>query len=193
MKRKRPIYILASIILVFVCIIGFSLTYTNVFCDPIMEGPQKGVDVTPLYKANVNLENAHNLNEIVDLAKFNQIDFVNDTTLSMYSSDNSIQLFVNYWTKIEHADSDFKNVCESIVYQKESTKYGGEPGNRYCISKVRKMRASTDELCLPRGEYESFVVFQKRNLVITETTESPDVLNKNKMIIVFAEALNKKK
>jgi hypothetical protein len=198
MKIRRLIYILASIILAFVCVLGFALTYKNVYCGIVMAGPQKGIDVMPLYEANINSASAQRLSNLITSDVFGYVENVDDSTISVYSLDNSIHVYALYWTKAEDADSNFKSSCESSVYRKGSAEYGGVPGNRYCISDVLELRAGTDGLCLSRGQYglyESFVVFQKGNLVITitETTESPNVLNKNKMIIYLAEAFNKQK
>jgi hypothetical protein len=198
---KKKVYALAGIILAIVaCVLAVKKIGWYFSCDPIMIGPQTNLDVTPLYKANVDLKDVQNINDIIDVSKFGQNYSIEDTSendmmLWMYDLPNDIELVVYYDTPISNFNSEFERSCED--YPKGTVKYGGTVGNRYCISEVQELRKGPDAFCTPYGgyehKYESFVAFQKGNLTIEirEVTDSPSIVYKNQTIIDIANALKK--
>ena len=52
--------------------------------------------------------------------------------------------------------------------------FGGSKDNQFCVSYVNEMRYTPDAFCLPMGEYESYVVFQKGKLIIEIRERSLD-------------------
>jgi len=86
------------------------------------------------------------------------------------NEDNTVEACL---FRFEDVDST-SQLFDYIVEQKWSSSrtmlaeytYGGKGEDRYCYSYVKQLRGDPEGLNWPMGVFESFVVFQKENLII---------------------------
>jgi len=196
MKRKFPSWLVFLLV-----IVGIPLSlcwlFTG-FCGEMRYSRE--VDVSPLHELPVPL-NIQSIDELAELDIFDQMTPYGYGYHGKWRGDEgkhtnfyTVQVYFEIFEDIYTAYDDFNWECEDWLFNAQSRfEYGGEEGNRYCISYVQQYRASPDSFCRPLGEYISFVVFQKGNMVIRiwEETKDKDSTVKDDVIELLAEALGK--
>ncbi len=85
--------------------------------------------------------------------------------------ESGTNIFVQRFNSIEEARANFEHECKTggaVGHWNDQSKfsYGGEEDNQYCASYAREWRYDATSLCTPSGVYESFSVFQKKDIVI---------------------------
>jgi hypothetical protein len=180
---------------IFVLIIVVMLL--NACCGEI-RSPQV-VNVSPLYELPVPL----NIQAEDDLA---ELDIFDQITLYGYGyrgewlgGDDSkhpglysVKVDLELLSDIQSANDIFIGECEHPSFNDQSRfTYEGNDENQYCVSYVQEYRYSIDAFCEPTGEYVSFVVFQKGNLVIRvwEDTRDKNSTAKDDVIELLAQEL----
>lgn len=104
----------------------------------------------------------------------------------------SVKVDLELLSDIQSANDIFIGECEHPSFNDRSRiKYEGIDGNQYCVSYVQEYRYSIEEFCMPTGEYVSFVVFQKGNLIIRiwEDTRDKNSTAKDDVIELLAQEL----
>ena len=156
------------------------------------------VDVSPLYELPVPL--VQSKDDLAELDIFDRMIPYPYGYLGEWGDEGkhpefyAVQVYLDVYSDIQSANNAFTGECEGWSFNDPSQfDYGGEEGNRYCISYVKEYRYSIDAFCRPTGEYVSFVVFQKGNLVIRiwEDTRDKDSTAKDDVIELLAQELGK--
>lgn len=87
--------------------------------------------------------------------------------------ENRANTFIKRFISTEDARINLEHGCEKgwgferdNRYNRDYLQYGGQKDNRYCISPVLESRRDTMYLCSPSGVYMSYVIFQKKDVVI---------------------------
>lgn len=82
-------------------------------------------------------------------------------------------VFIRRLDSVGEAGKVFESTCERGWEDKEWNKYnknrlvyGGDQGNRYCVSPAIEWRYDSSSLCAPAGQYLSYAIFQKDDVVI---------------------------
>ena len=153
------------------------------------------VDVSPLYELPVPLK-IQSVDELAELDIFDQLTPYGYGYRGEWVGGDfyGVRVDMELLADSQAANDLFTDECDNGFVSKSSLfEYGGEEGNQYCISHIHEYRASTDSFCRPLGEYISFVVFQKGNMVIRiwEETKDKDSTAKDDVIELLAEELGK--
>lgn len=146
-----PILFLVAAITVLLVLCGEPVLVILNDCDDVIH-----------YRQNVNVAPLMNLEIPPDM------DLTNWT--NSHAAEDSIGrigVFTNVerFPTIEAASSQFYIECERRPYRPDNV-YGGQDDNRYCISYVETVRADPEGLCQPLGQYASYVIIQKGNVII---------------------------
>lgn len=177
----------------FVCGIIITTSF-SACCDPI-KSPQE-VDVTPLLNATIP-EDAARASDIFDVKVFDSYDALIEKGEWTGSGENTdLSEIAVYFRFVNASDSpadEFLWECEHAWGwgTTDDFIFGGGTNNQFCVSYVNETRSTPDAFCVPTGEYESFVVFRKGELIITIRERSLDKHSqaKSKAISLLAQAI----
>jgi hypothetical protein len=92
---------------------------------------------------------------------------------------------VERFPSVAEAYEEFHIECEHAHYKPRVT-YGGQGDNQYCVSPVDTGRSDPEGFCLPSGDYRSYVIIQKDDVVI-EIYEESIVRNSSRKDEVIAQ------
>jgi hypothetical protein len=177
----------------YLCVLIITMSL-SACCGPI-KSPQE-VDVSPLLNAKIP-EDAMRISDIFDLKIFDSYDALIDKGewTGLGENTNLSGIVVYFWF-VNASDSPadkFTWECEHAWgwSTTDDFVFGGSTDNQFCVSYVNETRSTPDAFCMPTGEYESFVVFQKGELIITIRERSLDKHSqaKNKAISLLAQSI----
>jgi len=184
MSKKLYLFLHLSVIVFFLC----------ACCGPI-KSPQL-VDVSPLQEAKIP-QDAVRASDIFDTEIFDTYDPILEKGEWTGNEKNPdlVRVEVYFWllNDKQSPQEEFMWECERWWNSTDGFIFGGDPDNQFCISYVNGMRYPPDALCMPTGDYESFVVFQKGKVIITvlETSKDKAGLAKNEAIELLSQAIKK--
>lgn len=179
---RRWVVAALSILGLVSCCLGLWYVGIPVFCAYQLKGPPPAVDFTPLRDLTWSPDN-ENVAEVLNLDVLDEFEEVaGDHWISgsLHVSDDSshyTQVAVEAYLAppVVDAEGRFRNQCRQEWPDAEVSDFvfGTEGEGQFCVSYLRPLRADAYGLCLPIG-YESFVVYQKHNLVITVRERASD-------------------
>ncbi|CAG0979729.1 hypothetical protein ANAEL_01673 [Anaerolineales bacterium] len=163
-------------------------------CGPI-KSPQE-VDVSPLLNAKIP-EDATRASEIFNVKVFDSYDALIEkgewTGLGENTDLNGIVVYFRFVNAPDSPADKFTWKCERALGwgTTDDFVFGGSTDNQFCVSYVNETRSTPDAFCVPTGEYQSFVVFQKGKLIITIEETSLDKYSqaKTKAINLLAQSI----
>jgi hypothetical protein len=169
------------------------LLFLPACCGPIKSFHD--VDVMSLYNAEIKIiPGVDQATDVIDTGVFDSYDLagIGEWTGTGKNPDLAgIDVYFRFESEIQAARDAFLWECESWWSTTDDFVFGGVEDNRYCISYVNELRDPPDAFCRPTGHYQSFVVFQKGNLLIRilENSRSENSLAKNEAIVVLSGAV----
>jgi hypothetical protein len=169
------------------------LLFLSACCGPIKSFHD--VDVMPLYNAEIKtISGVNRVTDVIDTSVFDSYDLVGMgkwTGTGKNPDLDGIDVYFRFESEIQTARDAFLWECDSWWSTTDDFVFGGVEDNQYCISYVNELRDPPDAFCQPTGHYQSFVVFQKGNLLIRilEDSISEDSLAMDDAIKVLAEAV----
>lgn len=147
-------------------------------CSEIQAGKQE-VNVQPLYKIQLHLDDAKSISNIIDLQVPDNIESQRDNygwirlsgpTIRFPGINPSSDIYIAFRlaNDLDASRENFQFRCSRKDSGSGSSiiEYGGIQDNQYCISQVARLRQAPDAFCQPTNQYVSFVIFQKDRLVI---------------------------
>ena len=159
---KKALVFTCLIASVFICIVVISpavlysgfLATTWVRCQviPANNRYQQAVNVSPLMDLEIPAD--------MDLRPWKERDYYGAEAL----------VFLKRYNSRDEANDWFEMMCEqNTLYEPDLSAftYGDEGDDRYCASYVEERLSSVEEgFCRPLGEYQSYVIIQKNDIVI---------------------------
>lgn len=95
-----------------------------------------------------------------------------------------VNVFIKRFDSLEQARGTFERSCrygwrheDWNSYNQDRLISGGELDSQYCVSPAIEWRYDTSSLCAPSGEYSSYMIFQKKDVLIAiyeYETSNPD-------------------
>ena len=172
-RKFQTILVILFIVVGLVAIIfaGFP-AYFGYLCshDKIYNRPQ-AVDATPLLAVEIP-DDANVSQWEVNLDASIDLDWDWETK-NVPLGRNGANVFLKRYNSTESAESDFTQICDNgwlynpwNLYNKKRITYGGEENNQYCASPAINWRTDPSSLCSLSDDHWSYVIFQKRNVLI---------------------------